>query len=167
MPAIAKAGGHYLSSQLIHMEARRNGFHEGIGLGADGTISEGSGQNIFVVRDGVIRTPPAAGSLLVGITRDSVMRLLRDRGMEVIEAVIPREMLYTADEVFMTGTASEIAPVRSVDRNAVGSGDAGPITRELQQLFFGLFDGRTEDRYGWLTRLKEGRVRPELVEKEA
>ena len=167
MPVMAKAGGHYLSSQLIHMEARRNGFHEGIALGADGTVAEGSGQNIFVVRDGVVRTPPAAGSLLVGITRDSVIRLLRDQGLEVIETAIARESLYTADEVFMTGTAAEIAPVRSVDRNPVGDGEPGSITRDLQRRFFGLFEGRTEDRHGWLTALPEEGVRSELLQKKA
>ncbi len=127
----------------------------------DGTVSEGSGQNIFVVRDGVIRTPPAAGSMLEGITRDSVMRLLLGDGREVVEATIPRETLYTADEIFMTGTAAEIAPVRSVDHNPIGRGEPGPITRELQGRFFGLFDGTTEDSHGWLTPLSEDSAGPE------
>ena len=171
LPTISKAGGHYLSSQLIHMEARRNGFDEGIGLGRDGTVSEGSGQNIFVVRDGVIRTPPVDGSMLLGITRDSVIQLLRDTEFEVVEGTIPREMLYTADEVFMVGTASEIAPVRSVDRTPVGSGAGsgrpGPITRVLQRQFFGLFDGGTEDRHGWLTSIADAETGPDLAEGES
>ena len=116
IPVMAKAGGNYLSGQLIHMEAIRNGYHEGIALGPDGTVSEGAGENLFVVKNGVLRTPCVSGSLLAGITRDAVMKLGRDLGLEMIEASIPRETLYTADEVFMTGTAAEITPVRSVDR---------------------------------------------------
>jgi branched-chain amino acid aminotransferase len=150
LPALAKAAGNYLSSQLISYEAKRLGFAEGIGLAPDGTVSEGAGENLFVIRDGVIHTPGFAHSVLGGITRDTVLRLARDRGFEVRETTIPREMLYIADEIFMTGTAAEITPVRSVDRLPVGNGRRGPITEALQSAFFGLFDGRTPDKYGWL-----------------
>jgi branched-chain amino acid aminotransferase len=151
IPAGAKAGGNYLSSQLISMEAKRLGFAEGIGLGSDGLVSEGAGENLFLVRDGVIHTPPAAASILGGLTRNSVIRLAEDLGYRVIEQALPREMLYLADELFFTGTAAEITPIRSVDGLKIGSGSRGPMTAALQQRFFGLFDGRTEDRHGWLT----------------
>ena len=150
LPALAKAGGNYLSSQLIGAEARRLGFHEGIGLAPDGTLSEGSGENLFVVKDGVLLTPALAHSVLGGITRDSVMRLARERGIEVRECAIPRELLYVADEAFFTGTAVEITPIRSVDRIMVGAGKRGPITETLQKAFFGLFSGETPDQWGWL-----------------
>lgn len=150
LPALAKAAGNYLSSQLISYEAKRLGFAEGIGLAPDGTVSEGAGENLFVIRDGIIHTPGFAHSVLGGITRDTVIRLARDRGYEVRETTIPREMLYIADEIFMTGTAAEITPVRSVDRLAVGSGRRGPITEALQSAFFGLFSGKTPDKHGWL-----------------
>ena len=150
IPALAKAGGNYLSSQLIGAEARRLGFHEGIGLAPDGTISEGSGENLFLVKDGVLLTPALAHSVLGGITRDTVMRLARERGIEVRECSIPRELLYIADEAFFTGTAVEITPIRSVDRLTVGSGARGPITETLQKAFFGLFTGATADKWGWL-----------------
>ncbi len=150
LPALAKAGGNYLSSQLIGAEARRLGFAEGIGLSPDGTLSEGSGENLFVVKDGVLLTPALAHSVLGGLTRDSVMRLARERGFEVRECAIPRELLYIADEAFFTGTAVEITPIRSVDRLAVGNGKRGPVTETLQQAFFGLFSGRTPDKWGWL-----------------
>jgi len=150
LPALAKAGGNYLSSQLIGAEARRLGFHEGIGLAPDGTLSEGSGENLFVVKDGVLLTPALAHSVLGGITRDSVMRLARERGFEVRECAIPRELLYIADEAFFTGTAVEITPIRSVDRLMVGAGKRGPITETLQKAFFGLFSGETPDQWGWL-----------------
>jgi branched-chain amino acid aminotransferase len=150
LPALAKAGGNYLSSQLIGAEARRLGFHEGIGLAPDGTLSEGSGENLFVVKDGVLLTPALAHSVLGGITRDSVMRLARERGIEVRECAIPRELLYIADEAFFTGTAVEITPIRSVDRLMVGAGKRGPITETLQKAFFGLFSGETPDQWGWL-----------------
>ena len=149
-PTTAKAGGNYLNSQLVAMEARSNGFAEGIALAADGTLSEGSGENLFLVRKGVLYTPPAAASILVGITRDTVFELAHDLGLKVVEQALPRELLYLADEVFMTGTAAEITPVRSVDRRPIGSGSRGPITAALQEKFFGLFDGRTADRWGWL-----------------
>ncbi|HUI62548.1 MAG TPA: branched-chain amino acid transaminase [Steroidobacteraceae bacterium] len=150
LPALAKAGGNYLSSQLIGAEARRLGFAEGIGLSSDGTVSEGSGENIFLVKDGVLLTPALAHSVLGGITRDTVMRLARERGLEVRECAIPREMLYLADEAFFTGTAVEITPIKSVDRLPVGPGRRGPVTEALQGAFFGLFSGKTEDRWGWL-----------------
>lgn len=150
-PTGAKAGGNYLSSQLIAMEARRLGFGEGLALSVDGQLSEGAGENLFVIRKGRIYTPPAAASILVGITRDTIFQLAKKLGIEVVEQVLPREMLYVADEVFLTGTAAEITPVRSVDRKPVGEGKPGPITKALQRAFFGLFDGSTEDHWGWLT----------------
>lgn len=150
LPALAKAGGNYLSSQLISYEAKRLGFAEGIGLAPDGTVSEGAGENLFVIRDGVIHTPGLSHSVLSGITRDTVMRLARGLGYEVRESSIPREMLYIADEIFMTGTAAEVTPVRSVDRLEVGSGKRGPITHAIQKAFFGLFSGETPDPHGWL-----------------
>jgi branched-chain amino acid aminotransferase len=150
MPALAKAGGNYLSSQLISMEARRLGFHEGIALSTDGLVSEGAGENLFVIRDGIIYTPPSSASILTGITRDSVLTLAKLHGLEVRQQAIPREMLYLADEMFFTGTAAEVTPIRSVDRIDIGAGRRGPITETLQSAFFGLFDGRTEDRWGWL-----------------
>jgi branched-chain amino acid aminotransferase len=150
LPALAKAGGNYLSSQLIGLEARRLGFAEGIGLAPDGTVSEGSGENIFVVKDAVLMTPALAHSALHGITRDTVMRLARARGIEVRECAIPREFLYLVDEAFFTGTAVEITPIKSVDRIAVGTGKRGPVTAALQSAFFGLFSGQTADQWGWL-----------------
>jgi len=150
IPALAKAGGNYLSSTLVSLEARDRGFHEGIALSSDGTVSEGAGENLFIVRDGVIWTPQATASILTGITRASVITLARDLGLEVVEQSIPREMLYIADEIFLTGTAAEITPVRSVDRIEVGSGRRGAVTQQLQEAFFGLFDGTTKDKWGWL-----------------
>jgi branched-chain amino acid aminotransferase len=150
LPALAKAGGNYLSSQLIGAEARRLGFAEGIGLSPDGTLSEGSGENLFLVKDGTLLTPALAHSVLGGLTRDTVMRLARERGIEVKECALPRELLYIADEAFFTGTAVEITPIRSVDRLTVGNGKRGPITESLQNAFFGLFNGKTADKYGWL-----------------
>ncbi len=150
IPALAKAAGNYLSSQLIGQEARRLGFAEGIGLAPDGSVSEGSGENLFLVKDGVLMTPALAHSVLGGITRDTVLRLARDRGLEVRECAIPRELLYIADEAFFTGTAVEVTPIRSVDRLTVGNGRRGPVTEGLQQAFFGLFSGKTPDKWGWL-----------------
>jgi branched-chain amino acid aminotransferase len=150
LPALAKAAGNYLSSQLISYEAKRLGFAEGIGLAPDGSVSEGAGENLFVIRDNVIHTPGLAHSVLNGITRDTIMKLARDLGYDVRESTIPREMLYLADEIFMTGTAAEVTPVRSVDRLPVGDAKRGPITKALQEAFFGLFTGKTTDRYGWL-----------------
>lgn len=150
LPAMAKAAGNYLSSQLITMEAKRLGFAEGIALTTSGMVSEGGGENLFLVKDGLLLTPAIAHSVLGGITRDTVMHLARDLGLEVRESAVPREMLYLADELFFTGTAVEVTPIRSVDRITVGAGKRGPITEKIQQAFFGLFDGRTQDRWGWL-----------------
>ncbi|MGQ9875202.1 MAG: branched-chain amino acid transaminase [Chloroflexus sp.] len=150
MPALAKAGGNYMNSQLIKMEAIANGYAEGIALDADGHISEGSGENLFLVRNGVVYTPPLTSSILSGITRDTVMTLLGEMGVEVREQVLPREMLYLADELFFTGTAAEITPIRSVDRIPIGIGRRGPITAAVQEVFFGIVQGERPDRYGWL-----------------
>ncbi|MGH8253512.1 MAG: branched-chain amino acid transaminase [Steroidobacteraceae bacterium] len=150
LPAMAKAGGNYLSSQLISMEAKRLGFAEGIGLSTDGTVSEGGGENLFVVKDGALMTPALAHSVLGGITRDTVMRLARELGLEVREGGVPRELLYIADELFFCGTAVEVTPIRSVDRIPIGNGKRGPVTERIQQAFFGLFNGHTRDKWGWL-----------------
>ena len=150
VPSMAKAGGNYLSSQLISMEAERNGYAEGIALDVNGNLSEGAGENLFVVRDGVVYTPPLTAALLPGVTRDAVMTLARHLGYDVREQALPREMLYLADELFFTGTAAEVTPIRSVDRSVVGSGKRGPITTEIQRAFFGLVSGQIEDRWGWL-----------------
>ncbi len=150
MPALAKAGGNYMNSQLIKMEAITNGYAEGIALDADGHISEGSGENLFLVRNGIVYTPPLTSSILSGITRDTVITLLRDMGVEVREQILPREMLYLADELFFTGTAAEVTPIRSVDRIPVGSGRRGPITAAVQEAFFSIVQGERPDRYGWL-----------------
>lgn len=153
IPTLAKAGGNYLSSTLISLEARERGFAEGIALSTNGTVSEGAGENLFLIRDGSIITPSTTDSVLQGITRDAVMTLARDLGIPIREQGIPREMLYVADEIFLTGTAAEITPVRSVDRITVGSGVRGPVTTALQNAFFGLFNGRTTDKWGWLESL--------------
>lgn len=157
-PAMAKIAGNYLGGQLIKMEALANGFGEGIALGTDGMISEGSGQNVFIVKQGVLYTTPNNGSLLPGITRDSLITLARDAGFDVREQLMPRESLYTADEVFLTGTASEVTPVRSVDRITVGKGKAGEITRQLQRSFLDIVHGKVEDAHGWLTNVKAERA---------
>lgn len=151
MPTAAKAGGNYLSSQLISTEAARHGYTEGIALDVNNMVSEGAGQNLFLVRKGIIYTPPSTASILQGLTRDVVMTFAKDLGYEVREEPISRESLYLADEFFMTGTATEIVPVKSVDGLPVGTGDRGPITKQLQERFFGLFTGETEDKYNWLT----------------
>jgi branched-chain amino acid aminotransferase len=151
LPALSKAGANYMNSQLIKMEAVINGYDEGIALDAAGYISEGSGENIFVVRDGKILTPPLGASVLPGITRESVLRLAEDAGIPVVEGLVPREMLYVADEVFFSGTAAEITPIRSVDRIQVGAGKRGPITERLQKEFFAIVNGEKPDRHGWLT----------------
>lgn len=150
IPSLAKAGGNYLSSQLISTEAKRLGFAEGIALSTDGTVSEGAGENLFLIRDGEIITPPAAASILTGITRDSVAKLATRMGLTVKEQIIPREALYLADELFFTGTAAEVTPIRSVDRIEIGAGKRGPITEKLQKAFFGLFTGDTDDSDNWL-----------------
>lgn len=150
MPALAKAGGNYMNSQLIKLEALANGYAEGIALDPSGHISEGSGENLFVVRDGIVYTPPLSSSVLGGITRDTVMTLMADMGIEVRQQVLPRELLYVADELFFTGTAAEVTPIRSVDRITVGSGRRGPITAQVQAAFFGIVHGEQADRHGWL-----------------
>ncbi len=155
LPALAKAGANYMNSQLIRMEAQANGYAEGIALDASGCVSEGSGENLFVIRDGKIHTPPLSSSVLPGITRDTVVTLARDLGIPIVETVIPREMLYIADEVFFTGTAAEVTPIRSVDRVQIGEGHRGPITEKLQQAFFALVEGKSEDKHGWLTPIPE------------
>ncbi|WP_417445758.1 branched-chain amino acid transaminase [Kangiella sp.] len=150
IPAAAKAGGNYLSSQLIVEEATRKGYVEGIALDVNGYISEGSGENIFVVKNNTLYTPPFTASILPGITRDTVITLARQMGYQVVEQNMTREALYLADEAFMTGTAAEIVPIKSVDDLLVGSGSRGPITEQLQAAFFGLFKGTTPDEHGWL-----------------
>lgn len=153
VPAGAKAGGNYLSGQLVTREARRHGYGEGIALASTGLLSEGAGENLFLVFDGALHTTPASASILTGITRDSIIKLARNAGIEVVERDIPREYLYLCDELLMCGTAAEITPLRSVDGKPVGDGRPGPVTRWLQQLFFGLFDGTTPDTRGWLDYL--------------
>jgi len=150
IPAMAKAGGNYLSSQLIGLEAKRLGFVEGIGLSTDGTVSEGAGENLFLVKDGVMYTPGVAHSLLAGITRHTIITLAKESGIEVREIAIPREMLYMADELFFTGTATEVAAIRSVDAIQIGNGKRGPVTAKLQAAYFGLVQGKTQDKHGWL-----------------
>jgi branched-chain amino acid aminotransferase len=150
-PPMAKSGGNYLNSQLIKMEALLDGYVEGIALDVSGYVSEGSGENLFVVMNGSLLTPPLGASILPGITRDSVITLANEMGLEVVEQLIPREMLYIADELFFTGSAAEVTPINSVDRIPVGSGTRGPITKELQERFFAIVSGKVEDKYGWLT----------------
>jgi branched-chain amino acid aminotransferase len=150
-PAGAKAGGNYLNAQLMRMEALANGYAEAIALGPGGLLSEGSGQNIFLVRNGVLMTPPLDGTLLAGITRDSIITIAKDIGIPVSEQPIPRESLYTCDEAFFTGTAAEVTPIKSVDRIEVGNGLVGPITRTLQARLLGIARGQLPDPYGWLT----------------
>jgi len=150
-PAAAKIGGQYINSQLMAMEAAEHGYAEAVALDANGFVSEGSGENIFVVRDGAIYTPPLASSVLQGVTRRCVMVLAEESGMPVREELIPRELLYTADEIFFTGTAAEVTPIRSVDHITIGSGRRGPVTEQLQQEFFGITSGEIADRHGWLT----------------
>jgi len=155
-PTMAKAGGNYLNSQLSKMEARLDNYSEGIMLDSFGMVSEGSGENLFVVRDGKLITAPVSAGILQGITRDSVTRIARDLGYEVVEQVMPREMLYVADELFFTGTAAEITPIRSVDRISIGSGGRGPITAAIQSQYMGIAEGRFPDRYGWRTLVPSG-----------
>ena len=151
LPALAKAGANYMNSQLIKMEALANGYSEGIALDAAGYVSEGSGENIFVVRDGKIHTPPLGASVLPGITRDTILTLARDLGIPLVETIVPREMLYIADEVFFSGTAAEITPIRSIDRIMIGKGRRGPVAEKLQKEFFGIITGAKPDRYTWLS----------------
>ncbi len=150
LPALAKAGANYMNSQLIRMEAAANGYVEGIALDDSGFISEGSGENIFVVRDGKIYTPPLGASVLPGITRDSIIAIARKLSLPVVETPIPREMLYIADEVFFCGTAAEVTPIRSVDRIQTGAGHRGPVTEQIQKRFFDIVSGNAKDEFGWL-----------------
>ncbi len=151
MPALSKCGANYMNSQLIKMEAILNGYVEGIALDTNGYVSEGSGENLFIVQDGVLASPPLGASVLPGITRDCVIKLAGDLGIEFQERMIPREALYIADEVFFTGSAAEISPIRSVDKITVGAGRRGPVTEALQKRFFGVLAGEVEDKYKWMT----------------
>jgi branched-chain amino acid aminotransferase len=151
LPTMAKAAANYMNSQLIKMEAVTNGYSEGIALDATGYVSEGSGENVFLIRDGKLYTPPLGTSALPGITRDTVLKLCQDCAFPVIEQAIPREWLYIADELFFTGTAAEITPIRSVDRIPVGNGASGPMTQRLQKEFTAIVTGKAEDRHNWLT----------------
>jgi branched-chain amino acid aminotransferase len=158
LPAIAKIAGNYLGGQLIKMEALANGFAEAIALGPDGMLSEGSGQNLFIVSDGTLFTAPIDGTLLPGITRSTILTLAREAGIPIREQPLPRETLYTADEVFLTGTASEVIPVRSVDKLPVADGKPGAMTLKLQRLYLDIVNGRVDDAHGWLTHVREGRT---------
>jgi branched-chain amino acid aminotransferase len=153
LPAMAKAGGNYLNSQLLKLEAVEDGYAEAIALDVNGYVSEGSGENLFVVLKGELVTPPMHNSILAGITRASVLQLARELGYSVREMVMPRELLYIADEVFFTGTAVEVTPITSVDRVTVGSGEVGPVTKAIQQAFFGIVRGDLPDRHAWLTQV--------------
>ncbi len=155
LPAMAKAAANYMNSQLIKMEALLNGCVEGIALDIHGFVSEGSGENLFIVRDATLYTPPLSNSVLPGITRDTIMTLARDLGIPVVERQIPREELYLSDEVFFVGTAAEITPIRTVDKIVIGQGVAGPITRKLQAEFFAVTKGTKPDRYAWLTSVRQ------------
>ena len=151
MPSLAKAGANYMNSQLIRMEAEVNGYSEGIALDTNGYLSEGSGENLFLVRNGTLYTSPLANSVLNGITRDAILTLARHFGVPIVEQALPRELLYIAEEAFFTGTAAEVTPIRSVDRILVGNGEPGPITRQLSEQFFGIVNGTIPDRFNWLT----------------
>jgi branched-chain amino acid aminotransferase len=151
LPALAKAGANYMNSQLIRMEAHANGYSEGIALDDAGYVSEGSGENIFVIRDGKILTPPLGASVLPGITRDTIVKIAAQLDIPIVETIIPRELLYIADEVFFSGTAVEVTPIRSVDKIVVGAGRRGPITEKIQRRFFEVVSGKVEDEFGWLT----------------
>lgn len=153
--ALVKAGGNYVNSQLVSMEAHDNGFQEGIALDINGYVSEGAGENIFVIMDGLVYTPGAWSSILMGITRDSALKILADQGVEVRFQPVAREMLYMADEIFFTGTAAEVTPVKSVDRIAIGCGGRGPITETVQREFFAITAGEAPDKYGWLTHVNK------------
>ena len=154
MPAMAKSGANYMNSQLIKMEAILNGYVEGIALDVNGYVSEASGANIFIYRKGSLITPPLGNSVLPGITRDAILKLADDIGVPVIEQMIPREMLYIADEVFFCGTASEITPIRSIDKILINNGETGPVTLALQHEFFGIVSGSLPDRHAWFTKVQ-------------
>lgn len=153
LPAMAKSGANYMNSQLIRMEAAVNGYIEGIALDTNGYVSEGSGENIFVVRNGVLQTAPLGNSVLPGITRDAVLTIARDLGIPVVESGIPREMLYIADEVFFCGTASEITPIKSIDKISINGEKTGPVTLALQREFFNIVYGKEKDRHNWFSRV--------------
>jgi branched-chain amino acid aminotransferase len=155
LPAMAKSAANYMNSQLIKMEAIKEGYAEGIALDTEGYISEGSGENLFLVKNDTLVTPPLVSSVLPGITRDTVITLARRQGIPVVEQMMPREMLYLADELFLTGTAAEITPIRSVDKIAVGRGARGPVTEALQRAFFDVIECRVPDEFSWLTYVKE------------
>lgn len=157
LPALAKAGANYMNSQLIRMEAAANGYAEGIALDEAGYVSEGSGENLFVIRDGKLLTPPLGASVLPGITRDTVVKIAAQLDIPIVETIIPRELLYIADELFFTGTAAEVTPIRSVDRIVVGKGRRGPITERIQSRYFEVVNGEVDDHYGWLTYLSKVR----------
>jgi branched-chain amino acid aminotransferase len=150
LPTMAKSGANYMNAQLIKMEAKEHGYVEGIALDVFGFVSEGSGENVFIVRDGALITPPFGSSILPGITRNTVITLAHEVGIKVIEQSIPREALYVADEVFFTGSAAEITPIKSIDKVTIGNGKRGPVTKELQERFFQIVNGETVDKYGWL-----------------
>ena len=163
LPAMAKSGANYMNSQLIKMEAILNGYVEGIALDANGYVSEGSGENVFIVRHGILQTAQLGNSVLPGITRDSVLKIANQLGISVVEQGIPRELLYIADEAFFTGTAAEITPIRSVDKISVGNGVTGSITRSIQKEFYGIVRGEKTDRFGWLTPVPVGNKQPVSV----
>jgi branched-chain amino acid aminotransferase len=163
LPVMAKSGANYMNSQLIKMEATINGYVEGIALDTHGYVSEGSGENVFVVRHGALQTAPLGNSVLPGITRDSVLQIARELGIAVVEQGIPREMLYIAEEAFFTGTAAEVTPIRSVDRISVGNGTTGPVTKAIQKEFFAIIRGEKPDRFGWLTPVAVGSKQPVSV----
>jgi len=163
LPAMAKAGANYMNSQLIKMEAIVNGYAEGIALDANGYVSEGSGENVFIVRNGVLQTAPLGNSVLPGITRDSVVQIARDLGIPILEQMIPREMLYISDEAFFTGTAAEITPIRSVDKISVGRGVTGPITKAIQKEFYAIVHGEKADQHHWLTPVPVRNKQPVTV----
>jgi branched-chain amino acid aminotransferase len=163
LPVMAKSGANYMNSQLIKMEATINGYVEGIALDTHGYVSEGSGENVFVVRHGALQTSPLGNSVLPGITRDSVLQIARELGIPVVEQGIPREMLYIAEEAFFTGTAAEVTPIRSVDRISVGNGTTGPVTKAIQKEFFAIIRGEKPDRFGWLTPVGVGSKQPVSV----
>jgi len=157
---MAKSAANYMNSQLIKMEAIVNGYVEGIALDANGYVSEGSGENVFVVRNGVLNTAPLGNSVLPGITRESVLQIARDLGIPVTEQGIPRELLYIADEAFFTGTAAEVTPIRSVDKISVNKGAVGPITKAIQKEFYAIIKGEKADKYKWLTPVAVGSKQP-------
>jgi len=163
LPTMAKAGGNYLNSQLIRMEAEVNGYDEGIALDVNGTISEGSGENLFLVRGGVLYTTPLTSAVLNGITRSSILTLAKELGIPTVEGALPREFLYVCDEAFFTGTAAEVTHLASVDRITIGDGTMGPVTRALHDEFFGIVNGTIPDRHNWLTPVRVRTEEPVTV----